>query len=51
MDSEDAVERAFKAGELNYIDAVERLQNIGLSSQKAEMKVCQWDDDIEARKE
>jgi hypothetical protein len=50
MDSEDAVERDFKSGGLSYIDAIERLQGLGVEPHKAEMKVCQWDDDNEAEK-
>jgi hypothetical protein len=44
MDSEDAIEREFKAGELSYIDAIERLQAIGLEPIVAERRVCEWED-------
>jgi hypothetical protein len=44
MDSEDAIEREFKARELSYIDAIERLQSIGLEPDVAERRVCEWED-------
>jgi hypothetical protein len=44
MDSEDAIEREFKARQLSYIDAIERLQAIGLEPIVAERRVCEWED-------
>jgi hypothetical protein len=43
MDSEDAIEREFKARQLSYIDAIERLQAIGLEPIVAERRVCEWE--------
>jgi hypothetical protein len=44
MDSEDAIKREFKARELSYIDAIQRLEGLGYSPEIAEHKVCQWED-------
>lgn len=45
MDSEDAVEREFKAKQLSYIDAIERLQGLGFEPHVAERLVCEWEDE------
>lgn len=45
MDSEDAVERDFREHRLSYIDAIQRLENLGIDSKVAERRVCQWDDE------
>ena len=47
MDSEDAIEREFKANQLSYIDAIERLQSLGYDSRMAEQRVCEWEDEHE----
>jgi hypothetical protein len=47
MDSEDAVEREFKAKQLSYIDAIERLQGLGYDPRMAERRVCEWEDEPE----
>lgn len=47
MDSEDAIEREFKAGDLEHIYAVQRLENLGYSSKDAESKVEDWTADPE----
>lgn len=46
MDSEDAVERDFKAKQLSYIDAIGRLQGLGFEPHVAERLVCEWEDAV-----
>lgn len=43
MDSEDAIERDFRARQLSYIDAIERLQSLGIDPQVAERRVLGWE--------
>jgi hypothetical protein len=45
MDSEDVVKREFKARELSYIDAIQRLEKLGFESFVAERLVCEWEDE------
>ncbi len=47
VDSESAVETDFKARQLSYIDAIARLQSLGVDPQVAERRVCEWDDQEE----
>lgn len=42
MDSEDAIERQFRAGDLEYIYAVARLEDLGYSAKEAEDMVWHW---------
>jgi len=44
MDSEDAIQRQFMAGELLIIDAIERLKNLGRLPLDAESQVEEWED-------
>ncbi len=42
MDSEDAIKREFQAGELDWLSAIERLQDLGYDSHAADSKVGDW---------
>ena len=46
MDNINAIETAFKSGDLPYIDAILRLQNLGWQAIRAEEQVGQWEIDI-----
>lgn len=46
MDSEDAIKREYKAGELESIYAIGRLEQLGLASKEAELRIEQWDSDL-----
>ena len=45
MDSEDAIEREFKARDLDWISAIHRLEGLGYLPEDAEDKVAEWNDD------
>jgi hypothetical protein len=47
MDSEDAIEHEFKAGELESIYAIQRLENLSYNSKDAEAKVEEWETEME----
>jgi hypothetical protein len=44
-DKEDAIERDFKSGDLDYIYAIECLQALGYLPEDAEDKVSEWQDE------
>lgn len=46
MDSEDAVMRDFLDGELTYLSAIIRLEQLGLDGKDAERLVCEWEDGV-----
>jgi hypothetical protein len=41
----EQVRQAFVKGMLNYIDAIARLEELGMSSLDAEAQVTAWEDD------
>jgi hypothetical protein len=43
MDSEDAIKNDYKDGDINYIQAVVRLEEIGYAPKDAERLVEDWD--------
>jgi hypothetical protein len=45
MDSEDAVKSDFTEKRLNYLDAIQRLENLGFDQRMAEKRVCEWEDE------
>jgi hypothetical protein len=45
-DKEDAIERDFKSGDLDYIYAIECLQALGYLPEDAEDKVSEWQDEM-----
>jgi hypothetical protein len=47
MDSEDAIEREYKRGNLESIDAIGRLEKLGKKPKEAEALVDQWDEEEE----
>lgn len=42
MDSEDAIKREFQARDLDWISAIQRLQNLGYAQEDAEDMVAEW---------
>ena len=42
MDNEKSIEREFKQGELESIDAIERLEALGMQPKKAESLIEKW---------
>ncbi len=43
---EDRIKREFQARELDWISAVERLQNLGYAPEDAEDMVVEWNDEV-----
>ncbi len=46
MEREDAIKREFQSRELDWLNAIERLQDIGFTSHAAEAKVVEWNDEV-----
>lgn len=44
MDDVDVIKKEYKAGEVASIDAIERLERLGLNSKEAEALVEKWDE-------
>jgi hypothetical protein len=47
MDSENAIKREYMKGDLSYINAIGRLENLGLKPTEAENLVEEWQSECE----